>query len=1202
MTEMPASSSDSEVFDRKEPIPGYTTVELLGRGGFGEVWRAIAPGGLAKAVKIVFGDADGAQALSEMRSLTRIKDVRHPLLLSIERIEVVHGNLVIVTELADCSLKQQYVRFRDQECVGIPQQELLGYVKDVAEALDYLYEKHSLQHLDVKPENILLVGGRAKVGDFGLIKNLYERSASLVGGLTPKYAPPELFEGKPTRHSDQYSLAIVYMQMLTGFLPFAASNTAQLATQHLRGIPDLSTLPKRQSSVIARALSKDPGQRFENCVAMVEALKASIEPLRGVCPPTGNGTSGAAIGKEKGESAAGETRQATPFVKSADRDKTPAAVAKREGTRTPIDSNVGGRSEPLRKEESPIVLVGIGGAGVEVVARVVDRLRDRFGPPESWPAVEILVLDSNTRVLTERFSSDVLERVHVLPIPLQTAESYKNAAGGLLKWISRRWLYNIPRDLTTGGYRPLGRLALMTHASRVKEAIRSVISRSTARISSTAGEMKTDAPVNPRVLLIGSICGGTGGGALVDLAYALRSELKRCGHSDDNVHGVLMHATPRGVAERDKARASAYALLSELHHFSRPGSFFPGEPLLGTSPFHGDNAPFGRTHFLNLGSLLGETEWDLAQDNAAEFIYAASFTSAQQITDEPHVTDEQAGEANGGSLLVRSYDVLSFGAGNSRIIAHFVQRAKAEVLRLWREGHQAIPETRDTSSSVRTVMMNTYASRSNVSQEEVDAEAAKKVAEHELDMPHFLKEVNEVVTLERGVDVNHLVDTLVEDALTQTRGSLEGAARTDAAFAMIDQIARLEAEVSLDEDRSESLYERMVARLVVRMHSRAEELLEWIRTLVDNPDERINGARQQALGVKRHLQQLHALVVTQSTEFGEAAQGIRLGASDINTRKERRRFAAWSFRREDPDKELREVLVAYGRARLDEVLRHVIVKLVRIIDAKVTTVIEQLDRLFSELNSLAKSTHGKNETCLATDEDTHTGASVLRRYQQLLVTQLGLRRRDIAREIEQAIDRQLFGGTQGLRRFLDPELNLHQVLSRPLADVSRRTVLEFIKGIDRKQIERRLNDPEPQGPDNLLSLIVEGFQEQMSKPAADNARPFLIVPDTVDAGAIGLRAVTEIAKAIIVRGRKSDVTICRVHADAPLAELASEIIGGIDQYRELAGRLHSRTDITWSSFLQEPAVCFEAVPDLSGGSTATHTVTISNPARVPAET
>src|SRR5436190_21181390 len=92
-----------------EPIPGYKLVSPLGTGGFGEVWKCVAPGGLHKAIKFVFGnmnsmDGDSAKAEQEYKALERIKMVRHPFILSMDRIEVVAGELLIVMELADRSL------------------------------------------------------------------------------------------------------------------------------------------------------------------------------------------------------------------------------------------------------------------------------------------------------------------------------------------------------------------------------------------------------------------------------------------------------------------------------------------------------------------------------------------------------------------------------------------------------------------------------------------------------------------------------------------------------------------------------------------------------------------------------------------------------------------------------------------------------------------------------------------------------------------------------------------------------------------------------------------------------------------------------------------------------------------------------------------------------------------------------------------
>ena len=97
-----------------EPIPGYRLIEPLGSGGFGEAWKCEAPGGIFKAIKFVYGnlnslDTDGVRAEQELNALQRVKEVRHPFVCSMDRIEVVNGELVIVMELAERTLYDLFV-------------------------------------------------------------------------------------------------------------------------------------------------------------------------------------------------------------------------------------------------------------------------------------------------------------------------------------------------------------------------------------------------------------------------------------------------------------------------------------------------------------------------------------------------------------------------------------------------------------------------------------------------------------------------------------------------------------------------------------------------------------------------------------------------------------------------------------------------------------------------------------------------------------------------------------------------------------------------------------------------------------------------------------------------------------------------------------------------------------------------------------
>jgi serine/threonine protein kinase len=254
------------------PPDGYTLLKRIGRGGFGEVWQAEAPGGIPCAIKFIFRSLDERDSQRELESLEIIKRVQHPYLLLTQRFEALNHRLVIVMELAQCSLRDLHKDCLKAELPGIPWPELLGYFREAAEALDHLHGQQIL-HRDIKPENILVARGHAKVADFGLARVTEGSTASVSCSGTPAYMSPEAWNGKASGKSDQYALALTYAELRLGHRVYSNRGMYELMLDHLKGTPNLGPLSEAEQGVILRALENDPRKRYPCCMDFVKALQ-----------------------------------------------------------------------------------------------------------------------------------------------------------------------------------------------------------------------------------------------------------------------------------------------------------------------------------------------------------------------------------------------------------------------------------------------------------------------------------------------------------------------------------------------------------------------------------------------------------------------------------------------------------------------------------------------------------------------------------------------------------------------------------------------------------------------------------------------------------------------------------------------------------------------------------------------------------------
>ncbi len=283
----PAPAKPPQVVGPGQPAPpapafvplsgGYKLIKRLGAGGFAEVWMAEAPGGFPAAVKKIFHALDHEEAQRELASLEAVRRLSHPFLLQTQAYWATEGQLWIAMELAECSLRDRLKECRGARQQGIPAMELLRYMREAAEALDYLHSE-MVQHRDIKPGNILLLRGHAKVADFGLAR-LQQRAVSETATTsgTPAYMPPEAWVGRLHPNSDQYSLAVTYVELRLGRRPFTGASPAELMVAHLQNTPDLAPLSPQEQGAILQALASEPADRFSSCGEFIHALQVALD-------------------------------------------------------------------------------------------------------------------------------------------------------------------------------------------------------------------------------------------------------------------------------------------------------------------------------------------------------------------------------------------------------------------------------------------------------------------------------------------------------------------------------------------------------------------------------------------------------------------------------------------------------------------------------------------------------------------------------------------------------------------------------------------------------------------------------------------------------------------------------------------------------------------------------------------------------------
>jgi serine/threonine protein kinase len=871
-----------------EPLPGYRLLERLGGGGFGEVWKCEAPGGLHKAIKFVFGDLgtsgeDGQRAEQELKALSRVKTVRHPYILSLERYDIHDGQLMIVMELADRNLWDRFKECRARGLPGIPREELLSYMAETAEALDLMNIEYQLQHLDIKPQNLFLVHNHIKVADFGLVKDLEGMRASMTGGVTPVYAAPETFDGWVSRYCDQYSLAIVYQELLTGQRPFTGNNVRQLILQHLQTPPHVEPLPPGDRAAIARALSKTPSDRFPNCRDLVAALKSgncSAEPVenRATLPDTGptalspirvsrlfSGNEGENPGISQSVTACLRPSRAADshaglsrHVPSLDDGASPLELRQ-----APPEINGGGFLFPA-------LVIGLGQLGMTVVQRLRQELHQRLGSMERLPHLRLMVLDTDPEVVhaaTRGADGARLKETDILLAPLNRPSHYLKPRDGrqeVESWLHARMLYRIPRSLVTTGVRALGRLAfcdnyhpIMHHLQTELDACMDPEVLSSA-VQQTGLGLRSN---RVRVYIIASLAGGSGSGLFLDLAYSVRALLKQTGYQQPDVVGLLLLPNVDRNRTRTLTLGNACAALQELRYFARGGTQFtaqyhPRKPALKDS-----EPPFARTILL---PLPDETEEQATRRTIEE---AGLFLARDLCSSLGSAADLGRGGITGTPWESRGLYYQTFGLcqltwPRRELVRTLARRLCQNLVRRWMS---------KDSKPIR---------------EAVRAWVEEQWTQQQLGSNLLMERLSEMSRQALGQDPDESFQSIVGPLFHEPNTSERGQVLEDASGSYGKRIAEVlgQFEELLGRPQDDGLSE-MPGRLGVAVREAADKLVQqWGQKLAELPVRLIEAPKFRLAGAEEAIRQMTASIEQTLQNHEPLARELSIRASELHDR------------------------------------------------------------------------------------------------------------------------------------------------------------------------------------------------------------------------------------------------------------------------------------------------------------------------------
>ncbi|MEX0977281.1 MAG: tubulin-like doman-containing protein, partial [Pirellulales bacterium] len=515
----------------------------------------------------------------------------------------------------------------------------------------------------------------------------------------------------------------------------------------------------------------------------------------------------------------------------------------------------------------------------------------------------------------------------------------------------------------------------------------------------------------PRVFVIASISGGTGGGMALDVAYAVRRILADLGFSGEGVCEILTHSTDRNPTAAELATANAYASLTELQHYGRFG-YCPGDPACGLPPAD-ERATLGNAYFVHLGHGLNDQEFEAATDALASYLYLNTATSAAALFDASRAQTP----VDSAATSLRSFSLATIGSMHTSLAGRAAELLCREIADRWRGACMDRQDASQKSSFMEITMQRSVAPDASGANAIADL-AQRHTAGLGLSLDELRRQVAALVDQQLGGDAATVLSRLATMIDGQCPPGTPKTRSTPARTRMLlESIRGLFDPTAVTEEVQRPPAVELRAALEQALKPiaapKARAIAQWIGEFVNDPAARVAGALQARKWYAGYLRQLDTQCANLAKDFQHNLQALEQTLAETEKaaptrgrmfggrRVEKRHIA-------DVDELLRLIV----QMRIEECALHGAGKLARLVAAGVATAGDKLKDIQHELGQWSQQFEGPSPW--EEPDDASPPEGIFDEVRAAVARDLRERMPQLVRDVDERLQATLLGPQGGL--------------------------------------------------------------------------------------------------------------------------------------------------------------------------------------------